>query len=186
MFRNRNNSIARFAVSFVSVAAFAVTVGFSANSIAQTSAPSGQANPSFSLTISALADKVKVGKPVKVNAVMKNISAENIRVWYDSLGPEKVYKVAVKNEKGNAPEETKFQRDLKGLENPAYITPDTPLNFSGASATLKPGEAVTDLVNVSRLYNFVVSGKYTIQVQRRDPERGIFVNSNTITVTVTP
>jgi hypothetical protein len=185
MFRNKADNIARFAMSLAVVTAFAVTVGFSANSMAQASAPSDPADPSFSLTISALADKVKVSEPVKVNVVMKNISAKDIRVWYDSLGTEKVYKVIVKNEKGSAPEETKFKRDLKGLENPAYITPNTPLNFSGATATLKPNEEVTDPLNVSRLQNFV-PGKYTIQVQRFDLKSGTFIKSNTIIVTVTP
>ena len=157
----------------------------SAQSFAQEPAPSNSANPPFSLSISAAAGSVKVSEPVKLNVVLKNISAEDIRVWYDSLGQEKIYKVIVKNEKGSGPEETKFKRDLKGLENPAYITPDTPLNFSGASLTLKSGETVTDPINVSRLYTFT-RGKYTIQVQRLVPTSGIFVTSNTITVTVTP
>lgn len=51
---------------------------------------------------------------------------------------------------------------------------------------MKPGETMTDRVNVSKVYDLTQPGRYTIQFQRLDPETKTFVKSNEITVTLRP
>jgi hypothetical protein len=54
--------------------------------------------------------------------------------------------------------------------------------------SVKPGESITDVQDLSRLYDMRQPGKYVIQVSRRISEgkRADVVKSNKITVTVTP
>jgi hypothetical protein len=145
------------------------------------------AKQSFSVTISALTPKVKAGSPVQLNAVVKNISNHDIQLWRNAQGQEGfVYKIEIKDEKEVTPPDTKFGRNLKGLEDPHLITPDTPLKGSGGWIPVKAGETLTDPINVSRLHEVVNPGKYTLLVRRFDDGSGTFIESNKITITVIP
>jgi hypothetical protein len=123
---------------------------------------------------------------VKINVTTKNVSAEEVQLLTDTRGTEVVYKINVKDESGNVPPDGKFKRDLKGLENPADLSRDTPTHFGIYFLTLKPGETVTDPLDISRMYDMTRPGKYTIQLERREEVRYTIVKSNVITVTVAP
>lgn len=139
----------------------------------------------FSVTIEAPSTAFKIGAPVKLYVILKNTSDHEIQVWRNALGQEGlVYKLDVKDEHGKIPAGTKFEKSLKGLENPAYLTPETPINISGAWVPLKSGGTLTDPINVCRLYDLTSPGRYTLQVQRFDDESKTVVKSNTVVLSL--
>jgi len=142
----------------------------------------------ISLSISAIKDVVKSGSPVVLEIAMKNTSNHDISYWFENREDRGGfdYLIDVWDDKQAVPEYTKLGRGLKGREDPAYVSPDTPINSSGVVRILKVGEIATDRVSVSKIYDLTRSGKYTIQVRRFDEESKIQVKSNKVTVTVTP
>ena len=142
----------------------------------------------IALTLSASEDMVKTGSPITVTVALKNVSDHEILYWRentsDAGGSE--YKVDVWDDKSFTARETKFGLALKGRSDSTSLTPDTPVDSSGGWLTLKPGEGLTDKLNVSKLYDLSQPGKYSIQIRRFDEETKSFVKSNKITVTVTP
>jgi hypothetical protein len=141
-----------------------------------------RSSASFSLMIQAPSTVFKIGAPVELRIILKNTSDHEIQIWRNALGQEGlVYKLDVKDEHGKVPPTTKFKESLKGLENPAYLTPQTPIKISGAWVPLKPGNTLTDPINVSRLYD-LRPGRYSLQVQRLDDESKTTVKSNTVHV----
>jgi hypothetical protein len=87
----------------------------------------------------------------------------------------------VRDDKGNSPPETKYQRVLRGEE------PLTePWVASVATISVDPGKTFSDAMIANKFYDLSKPGKYKIQVQRTDPASKVVVKSNVITVTVTP
>jgi peptidyl-Lys metalloendopeptidase len=140
----------------------------------------------FTLSIASVSGSIKSGDQVKINATVRNTSSKDVQLLTDTRGTEVIYRVDVKDEGAKAPPDGKLKRDLKGLEDPAYLTPDTPTHFGVYVLTLKPGESITDPIIISKLYDMTRPGKYSIQVERRDENSYIFVKSNVITVTIAP
>ncbi|MBV8902997.1 MAG: hypothetical protein JOZ22_05115 [Acidobacteriia bacterium] len=86
---------------------------------------------------------------------------------------------------GSAPHDTPFGRALKGREDPTRLTAATPLTGSLVYLEMRPGQILTDSVNLSRLHDLTQPGKYVIQAKAFDIESKRMVESNKITVTVT-
>lgn len=139
---------------------------------------------SFSVTITPEKPTVKVASPVWVVATVENKSNHDIPVYRAISGDMDqggwVYTVDVRHDKGVASSETRFYRIVQDRD------PDVTMKRSGGSTKVKPGETMTDRVNVSKLYDLTQPGRYTIQFQRLDPETKTFVKSNEITVTLRP
>lgn len=59
--------------------------------------------------------------------------------------------------------------------------------FDATFGALEPGKTITNEVNLRKIYDFSLPGRYVLQVSRRVPEElgGGVVKSNTITITVT-
>jgi hypothetical protein len=89
-------------------------------------------------------------------------------------------RVNVTNENGAKMSETDFGR--KALEQTGARVVVGKL----VDVPVKTGKSFTYPLNVNELYDLSHPGKYTIQVQRMDPDSKVLVKSNTITVTVTP
>jgi hypothetical protein len=148
--------------------------------------PSGAAP--FSLAASAELNVVQAGAPVKVKVVTTNTSNQQIDFYVNPASDRAgwVFKVDVTDENGNAPPDTRLGRVFKYNEKKS---PDsgvgTFLVGKGAFISLQPGESVTDVTDVSTLYDFSVPGKYSIQVQRFT-DNDVLVKANTVSVTITP
>lgn len=58
--------------------------------------------------------------------------------------------------------------------------------FDATFGTLEPGKTITNEVNLRKIYEFSVPGRYVLQVSRRIPDAlgGGVVKSNAITITV--
>jgi hypothetical protein len=150
--------------------------------------PSTQATqPVISLTLSSAQNSVKAGSPILVKVVMTNISGHGIGITEETHGRD--YHIEVRDEKGKLPPDTKLGSVWNG--NHPVVHPEllSPSDLSGnlISGTMPAGEKQNTGLDVSRFYDMSQPGKYSIQVQRADPENpSIVVKSNTITVTVTP
>lgn len=131
----------------------------------------------FALTISGAKSSVKAGSAVWVRAILENKSDHDLSV-YKAISDDMdqggwVYQVDIRDGKGEEPRQTEFARSVGAGGSGGYIP-------------LPPGKALTDRVNVSKLYDLSRPGRYTIQFQRVDMESKTFVTSNKITVTVVP
>jgi len=116
---------------------------------------------------------------------MTNISRHDVSVWLEKGGGENQYEVDVRDQNKTSPANTEYGKSRNG-----HVHLET-LNFkdligSGACMPLKHGKTIVYELNVSRLYNLGVPGKYYVRVQRADPESAAIIKSNTVRVTVTP
>jgi hypothetical protein len=145
---------------------------------AQAPSPNGVTRAAFTLTINAVSNKLKTGTPVKLSVTVKNISNRDIQLYTDARGAEVEYTVDVRDEKGNVLPDTEYKR--------TNLSEDIPRLGGASMRPLRSGDSLTDMFNVSRLYEMVSPGRYTIQLQRFDLGSGTYVKSNTITVTVSP
>jgi hypothetical protein len=147
--------------------------------------------PVTSITISPLHDSLKVGYPVLVNITVTNTSNhDGVEITRLRSGADS--QIDVRDANGKLAPDTSFGY----VHNGHVAQPDLdPARFSAADladnatggATLNAKEATTWSINVSRFYDMSQPGKYSIRIQRGDPEDlEAFVKSNTITVMVTP
>jgi hypothetical protein len=145
------------------------------------------APPAIKLTLKAQHDVVQSGSPIKLIVTLTNISGHVFtyvrQAVVDHGGFD--YKFEIHDEKGAAPPDIKFRRARKGREDPAELTPETPMRGSLAYMQLQLSQSLTDTVNISRLHDLRRPGKYNISATAFDNASGTFVKSNTITVTVT-
>lgn len=145
----------------------------------------------FPITIRAKSSTVKSGLPVWVEVRQKNNSDQIVGfgrerpVTMDQGGIS--FQVDAWDEKGIRCKEKIFYRKLQHRltpEDKAQLTPEERAEYeelplgSGFAFLVKPGETITDQVDVGRLYDLSRPGTYTIQVR-------LPIQSNKITVTVT-
>ena len=134
-------------------------------------------NPPISLVIAARASSQKKGSNIWVEASLKNTS-DHILWIYKSISEDMdqggwVYQVDVHEEHGSIPPKTKYALNIGAGGG------------SGGYVPLRPGETLTQKVNVSKLYDLSQPGRYTIQFRRLDEGTKTYIVSNPITVTIT-
>jgi len=158
--------------------------------LALTTAALGQnAKPSFSITISGPSE-VKAGAASYVDIVVENISSHQIMFGWDGRGERHA--------------QSCFAIDIHDLAGkvPAYI-PDyrKQAHYMNVMYThLEPGEKLTFRLDLHEVFE-LTPGKYTVQLSRHEnafatygpdwknepsPNSNLKVDSNTITMTVTP
>lgn len=88
-----------------------------------------------------------------------------------------VYKVDVRNDLGESPDETALGKE-KGVgdDRPADMS-----HLPEASVSLKPGEEWHDTVYVGSFYDLGINGEYTIRLRRWDDDTHAWVISNAFT-----
>jgi hypothetical protein len=163
----------------VGILATITTILTSSYLLAQAPQQGQSPKPSLSLTIRARNSSTKAGSAVWVEVTARNESDHVIRA--DTTAADDpggwIFRADIQGEQGSNPPKTDFYENINSY------------SVSGSMfrlIKLKPGEARTDSVNVSKLYDLSRLGQYTIQLRRRDLEGKRYVKSNEITVTVTP
>jgi len=134
------------------------------------------------ITISTSNPVIKAGSEIVIKLAVKNVSRKKKTVT-KSNGPleaELYYKVSVRDAYGNAPKETRYQRQITGKE---------PVNIQRSTVyvTLAPNEALSDDMLLNKLFELDEPGRYTVQVTREIPKElgGGLVKSNIIEITIT-
>ena len=136
--------------------------------------------PSFSIAINAPEDIVKADSSVPLDIILTNTSDKDTSSGEILGGAELNYDIDVRGSKGELAPETSFGRKLHHKE------PGFTLGGSVVAYYLKPGQTHETRSYLNRVYDLSQPGKYTIQVQRRDPDSNTIVKSNAITITVVP
>ncbi|MFZ0980391.1 MAG: hypothetical protein WAN23_13410 [Candidatus Acidiferrales bacterium] len=157
--------------------------------VSQSGTQVSQGSSVISLVLAAVKDTVKVGSPVLMKVTMRNRSGHQTFYWREnSESPGSFeYRIDVLNDKSNVAPMTEFGRALKTRDDPAYLTADTmPPQSSGGWRTLKAGEAVAEVIDISKLYDLSHAGKYSVKFRRLDEESKTFADSNIVTVTINP
>jgi hypothetical protein len=155
-------------------------------------AVSRAADPTISITISTPHPVVQLGSEMRINIVLKNISPRPIDFWRSPSEErgERSHEVEVRDERGNKMPETKYYRVVRGKEKDDAPRPDgkfSPMVLGGSllGKTVEPGDTFTDGMILNRLVEITAPGKYAITIHRLDEATKSYINSNTITVTVT-
>lgn len=165
------------------------------------------AQPNFSISIGVEQNKVRAGSDLAISVVETNVS--NHPIW---LGgglqplPGTGIVLEVLDVQGVSAPKTELYRIWRGEENPpivfhpaeggkpAWTETHIPM-LSGRGVLIDPGNVVKDQIVVNKLFDLSKPGKYTIRLRqidfRKDEEASSgrpvpYVNSNTITITITP
>jgi hypothetical protein len=167
----------------MSVRSVCIVAVLAANGLLANSQSAAVAQPSITLTISAAKTVVKASDPMIVDVTVRNISQHVIGIRKDrSPTQETDYKVTVRAQNGEEPPMTAFHRLLRGQTAPG--DPVMVISSSTILWPLDPGKTLVDAIDLRKLY-LLGPGVYTIQVERTLDGQAP-VQSNTITITVTP
>jgi hypothetical protein len=141
--------------------------------------------PDFTISLQSNQPTVKLGTEINVDVILTNTSNRNIS-FAKANGVAKghlVYTVSVKDEKGNAVPARKT-REANPEEDSASFANIEVTNFQ--VLTLVPGQTLRDQIVLSKLFDFSHPGKYTVRVQRAQPNNKILHESNAVTIIVEP
>jgi hypothetical protein len=133
-------------------------------------------SPSF--TISAPQSVVKSGTPLIVKLSLTNTS-DHVLSWTVG-GPKPPIRTVVKNSNDKEVPETPYGLKVHGNE-------PHPLPFMGSvtMGILKPGASYGEETDLAKQYDLSKPGVYTVQMLWHENETHTWMESNTITITVT-
>lgn len=140
----------------------------------------------FVIAISTLHDTFKSGAEIDVGINLTNTSNKPVLLTgvCAPKGDFDGFTVEVTDIHNSVPPETHLLRLDRGEDT---ARPDDILTTSGPGCGSVPPNGFSNSgFVVSRLYDITKPGKYKIQVQRKDTYSGTIVESNIITITVTP
>ncbi len=140
----------------------------------------GKAVEAQALSIGSLRAAYAPGEPILLKVCFKNVGEKDVKVVYaDPLG---LYQVSVLLPDGKPAPLTLFGIQRESGPRVSVLPRDgkpAPLTLFGiqreagpressefALGTLKPGEETCDELELSRLFDFTLAGKYTVSVQR--------------------
>jgi hypothetical protein len=156
-----------------------VLIGFAASvSAAIAQQTTRTTKPSLRLTIRAPKFPVRQAANVIIDVVAMNVSDHALQLENDYVGPnvEVTDRVTIIGENGLSAPRTRLGR--------AVISPTTSMTGKLVMVPVKPGMRFTYELDVSQLYDLSKPEKYTVQIERRDPDSKLPVKSNAITITV--
>lgn len=141
----------------------------------------------FKITLSTESASISSGHPVELQVTLTNISGKDLTIVRNAVKDRGGldYKFELHKEGTDiAVPETRLHRALKGREDETFRTSETPMTGSLVFSDLKPGQSLTDTVDLARLYDLTAAGKYVVIAKRID-RNGELVKSNALTITVT-
>jgi len=136
---------------------------------------SSSEKPGLELTMVAVRDQVKVGSPVVVSIITKNISSQPVGNGHCRATIYN-YGFVVKDSLRNPAAETEELRTINWLRKEGEWC----RSLTGLHP-LKPGETAEQAIDIAEYYDLSRPGQYTIQAQR-----GPLLKTNVVTVTVLP
>lgn len=142
----------------------------------------------LSFRLSSPPGEVKSGEKAFVTLTETNVSKSAVKIWVENTSDPGgiIFPIEVRDENGKLRPEGHFSLALRGLKNPKYLTPETPINGSGGCVPLRPGESRSYRIELTRLYDMRTPGTYTatlVDNRAGHPVKGL---SNSVSVKVTP
>jgi len=145
--------------------------------------PQNPAKP-FTISITSPSDTFQVGRAVPIDVTLTNTLDRDIGVAQSS--PDQTYRVKVIAQDGSSVTPTRRGAEL----NDPFAIDQI---FSNIIRPLKPGEMLSERLNVTDLYDLSVPGRYMIQFMRPIPSKLYSkddvgkgsVDSNKLEVTIT-
>jgi hypothetical protein len=147
--------------------------------VTQTKPASSGASPEFSLHLSPAQQQIKAGSEIRIGVEVVNVTDHTISYSIARTDgkrwSELTYRVMVHDVQGVSPPLADMGR---AISSPEY-------RFSSGFGSLGVGQSVKDFMIISELYDLTRPGTYEVTIQGSDV-KGTGVNSNPITITVTP
>jgi len=145
-------------------------------------AATGPQRTPYALSIRAKHDEFRVGEEIRIEIVLKNISAQPLLAAPVIPTAETSYRAYVQDEKGNSAPETRLSRQLRSDKDEAGRETVTVFE-TGPVGYLQPGESTKEEIILGRLYDLSRPGKYTVRVQALRDVDGV-AKSNPVSITV--
>lgn len=159
---------------------------------AQSAHPTSQKEPRFSISVSVEPEIVEAGSEVWVKATLTNKAKATTFADLTDKAKDKIilyvhsqylaeldFPVYMYDAEGNLAALKGYGRTVIKHENPPLVDPNVPL-------TLRPQDSFTGVIELSKLYDLTIPGKYTVQVQIFDDFTKGVVKSNTVALTIEP
>lgn len=143
------------------------------------SAPPASSSAPFQLTVEPETASVASGDKIVLRITLTNTSEKDLGFRQRARADEAEwdYSIDVRDEKGDAVNQTNFGRNRLQIMT----------MFSARVKTVNPGQSLKEGVTLSKLFDLTIPGRYTVQVSRhaQDNDSGQLVKSNTATIIVT-
>ena len=128
---------------------------------------------SFTISISSPSATVVSGSPIRIDAVLKSHTSEPVILPGLRTSP-RTSGILVWDGTGKVLEPVESTKDRV----------DARLN--GAGTEIPPGKAIMEPVLVNRWFDLSKPGQYTLQLRKKDPIGGGWIESNQLTIKVVP
>ena len=137
----------------------------------------------YTLTIRAKQPEYKVGTPILIEVMVKNVSTSGLEgLGMEESAADLFFTAEVRDDKGVSVPETQFERDVRAGE--ALWVGGSSAPVGGPPWLLQPGKSRTLKIDLIRRFDLSQPGRYVVQVQRQNDKSAAKVKSNQITITI--
>lgn len=130
-----------------------------------------QSSDPYSIEITLRHSGFKIGMPITIFVKVKNTSTEDVVLKIFNGEPERSFVVSLRNEKGQTPAETMYNKRLKGMPV-APGSPDSSINqrvpYSFRLIKVRPGESFEQQCSITKLYDIDQPGTYKVVFEMVD------------------
>jgi hypothetical protein len=139
----------------------------------------------ISYLLSAPQKDAKSGEKLLVSLTVKNVSEQVVPFWVENAADQGGlhYQFEVRDSQGEIAPEGHFTKSMRGVTDQQYRTSETPVSRSGGCVELRPGESRSYTMEITRLSDIRIPGKYTIALVDR---KNNVIKSNTVAINIGP
>jgi len=134
---------------------------------------SQSASQPFTVVISAPATATKSGSIVRLDITVNNNLSDRMFLTSNRLEPGEAG-ISIRDSDGNQ------------LAPRDEFKPRPDAIHSRFGVNIPPGKSITESVDLNRWFDLTKPGQYTVQAKKRIPGSHSFVESNKLTITITP
>ena len=123
--------------------------------------------------------------PITLTVTLTNTAGRELSLWDCNFGrAEFNYSIEIYDDKGGRPPETDYWQAVNDemIVDPPAGPPKPKLVAVGScgNTPVKVGGDLVETVDLNKLFDLSLGGRYTIQVQRKDPDSDIPVKSKVV------
>jgi hypothetical protein len=138
-------------------------------------------------SLSAQSSELQSGDKALITVTVKNVSQKRVPFWVENAADQGGlnFQFDVRDEQNTLAQEGHFTRAMKGISDPHYLTPETPIARSGGCIDLLPSETRKYTIDIARLYDVTSPGKYAITLVHTSDTNKSVAESNTLVLKIT-